>query len=255
MKKLFAVLYGVVSYALFLAVILYMIAFVANRVPWPISGPQRIPGAAAAVMDVGLITLFGLQHSIMARMGCKRWLTTFVPAYLERSTYVLISSVLVGAVLLAWQPIGGVIWDVPDPFATILLTVSGLGWTLVFTSMFLTDHFGMFGLRQAFTYAVGRTPADEACREQGMYRVVRHPMMLGFLVAFWSAPLMTVGHLLFAGLMTIYILVGIYFKERDLTAAHGRAYAGYRERVPMLLPWLPSARAGEATPTDEAAAG
>ena len=124
MKKLFAVLYGVTSYALFLAVLLYMIAFVANRVPWPISGPQRIPGAAAAVIDLGLITLFGLQHSIMARSGFKRRLTAFVPTQLERSTYVLISSVLVGAVLLAWQPIDAVIWDIPDPFAMILLAVS-----------------------------------------------------------------------------------------------------------------------------------
>jgi protein-S-isoprenylcysteine O-methyltransferase Ste14 len=237
MKKILSATYGLAAYVLFLCAFLYLIAFSLNLAPRSISGPARLPPVAAALIDVALITLFGVQHSIMARPAFKRWWTRFVPAHLERSTFVLIADGLLALLLACWQPIEGDLWNVTGAGMILLSAVSLLGYMAVPAVSFLTDHFYLFGVRQVTQYALGRTPSRPVFREKSAYRKVRHPMMLGFLVAFWAAPHMTVGHLLFATTMTAYILVGIYFEERTLAAEHGHAYRDYQSRVPKLLPW------------------
>jgi protein-S-isoprenylcysteine O-methyltransferase Ste14 len=236
LKKIASVVYGTGAYVLFLGAFLYLIAFETNVVPHAISGPASLPPLAAALVDIALITLFGMQHSIMARPAFKRWWTRFVPAHLERSTFVVIASAIVIVIVQFWQPIAGDLWNVTGAGMIVLYTISLLGWLVIPATSFLTDHFELFGLRQVFEYAFDRPRSQAQFKERGVYKKVRHPMMLGFLVAFWATPHMTVGHLVFAGLMTSYILVGIYFEERDLVRAHGRAYREYQARVSMLLP-------------------
>lgn len=236
MKQTLSVIYGLVAYVLFLAAFLYFIAFTLNVAPHSISGSASVHPALTAIIDIGLITLFGLQHSIMARPAFKRWLTRFVPQHLERSTFVLISTAILGSVVLAWQPIDGELWSVAAPASYALIALSLLGFSAVPVVSFLTDHFALFGLRQVYEYATGRPPSKPAFKERWVYRQVRHPMMLGFLVAFWCTPLMTVGHLVFALTMTAYIAVGVYFEERTLVHEHGQAYRDYQNRVPKFVP-------------------
>jgi protein-S-isoprenylcysteine O-methyltransferase Ste14 len=237
LKKIAFVIYGAGAYLLFLGVFLYLMAFVMNVAPHSISGTPSLPPLAAALVDVALITLFGLQHGIMARPGFKRWWTRFVPPQLERSTFVWFADVLVLVMVLFWQPIEGDLWNVTGAAMIALYAISLLGWLTVPVTSFLTDHFELFGLRQVFEYAIGRPRSKAEFKERAFYKKVRHPMMLGFLIAFWAAPHMTVGHLLFAVLMTSYILLGVYFEERDLTRTHGQAYRDYQARVPKLLPF------------------
>ena len=236
LSKTVSVIYGIGAYVLFLGAFLYLIAFETNVVTQSVSGMASLPAWLAVVIDVALISLFGLQHSIMARPAFKRWWTGFVPTHLERSTFVIIASVIVIAIVEFWQPIEGDLWNVTGAGAVVLYVVSLLGWFTIPVVSFLTDHFELFGLRQTLSYAFDRPQTQAQFKERGLYKKVRHPMMLGFLVAFWAAPYMTVGHLLFAGLMTAYILVGIFFEERDLVRAHGWAYREYQSRVSMLLP-------------------
>jgi protein-S-isoprenylcysteine O-methyltransferase Ste14 len=236
LKKTTSVVYAAGAYLLFLGVYLYLVAFALNVVPHSISGPVGLPPVPAALADIALITLFGLQHSIMARPAFKRWWTRVVPRHLERSTYVLMATALVAVIVLFWQPIEGDLWNVTGAGSIALYAISLLGWVGVPAFSFLTDHFELFGLRQAVEHAFELPNSPAEFKEQGVYKKVRHPMMLSFLVAFWGAPHMTVGHLLFAGLMTAYILTGIYFEERDLLRAHGQAYRDYQARVSMLLP-------------------
>jgi len=244
MKKTLSAVYGVAAYVLFLGAFLYLIAFSLNLGPSPISGPGSLPPLAAGVIDVGLVTLFGLQHSIMARPGFKSWWTRVVPQHLERSTFVLISAALVTVIVTAWQPVQvqswGELWNVTGAGMIALYAVAGLGWLTVPLCSFLTDHYELFGLRQVADYVLGRTASKPEFKERALYKKVRHPMMLGFLVAFWAAPHMTVSHLLFAATMTAYILVGIHFEERDLARKHGQAYRDYQARVPKLLPIPPA---------------
>jgi len=245
MKKIMSVVYGVAAYALFLGAFLYLIAFYANLGPTPIAGPATLPPLAAVAIDLGLITLFGLQHSFMARPAFKRRWTRVIPQHLERSTYVLIAALLVVLIVAGWQPIAGDLWKATASWTIALLAaLSALGWLMIPLCSFLTDHFELFGLRQVAEYAFGWTPAKPEFKQNALYKKVRHPMMLGFLVAFWAAPYMTVSHLLFAVAMTAYILIGIHFEERDLAEKHGQAYRDYQARVPKLLP-IPSAEVDE----------
>ena len=236
MKKMMSVVYGAGAYLLFLGAFLCLMAFETNMTRHSVSGAHSLPPIVAALIDVALITLFGLQHGIMARPAFKRWLTGFLPPHLERSTFVWFAAALVIVMIQFWQPIEGDLWNVTGAGMIALYAISVLGWLTVPVTSFLTDHFELFGLRQVFEFAVDRPRSKPEFKERAFYRKVRHPMMLGFLIAFWAAPHMTAGHLLFAGLMTIYILIGIYFEERDLERAHGQAYRDYRARVPKLLP-------------------
>jgi protein-S-isoprenylcysteine O-methyltransferase Ste14 len=238
MSRILAVAYGVASYLLFLASFLYAVGFVGNLlVPKSIdSGPtDSLP--ASVLVDTLLLLLFAVPHSVMARPAFKRWWTKFVPPPVERSTYVLVSSLTLGFLFWQWRPIPSVLWHVANPAGRWLLhTVFWCGWAIVLVSTFLIDHFDLFGLRQVYLYASGREYTPPAFRTPGLYRYVRHPLMLGFLLAFWASPTMTLGHLLFALATTAYILLALQLEERDLVSFHGQQYQAYRKQTGMLLP-------------------
>jgi methanethiol S-methyltransferase len=233
-----AVLYGVACYAVFLGSFLYAIGFVGDfAVPKTIDSG---PGAAwpeALLIDLALLGLFAVQHSAMARPGFKAAWTRIVPRAVERSTYVLFSSLLLILLMWKWQAMPAVLWDVSALLPkAILLALCAVGWLIVLLSTFMINHFDLFGLRQVYLRMRGLDYTPLHFTQQALYKFVRHPIMLGFLIAFWAAPYMTVGHLVFAIMTTGYILVGIYFEERDLMRAHSAEYAAYRARVPMLFP-------------------
>jgi protein-S-isoprenylcysteine O-methyltransferase Ste14 len=231
--------YGVLCYVLFLAAFLYSIGFVGDwLVPKSIDSGAPGESLGSFVVDALLLAAFALPHSVMARPAFKNWWTRFVAPTVERSTYVLVSSLLLAILMWQWQPLPGVVWGVESPIGRgVLLALFWTGWSIVFLSTFLIDHFDLFGLRQAYLYARGRPYTPPPFRKRLFYRFVRHPLLLGFLVAFWSTPRMTIGHLLFAAATTAYTLVAIRLEERDLSRAHGSAYDEYREQVGMLLPW------------------
>lgn len=238
--RLLAVLYGGGCYIVFLAVVLYAIGFVGNLlVPKSIdSGELRTLGEALP-MDLLLLGLFAVQHSVMARPAFKRWWTRLVPPPIERSTYVLASSLVLALLFWQWRPLPGVVWEVRHPVAVMVLEgVFAFGWVIVFFSTLLIDHFDLFGLRQVYLYARGVAYLPPGFRAPALYRIVRHPIMLGFVIAFWATPLMTWGHFLFAGMTTAYIIVGIHLEERDLRIAFGSAYSEYQKQVSMLVPWI-----------------
>lgn len=239
MSRSLAVLYGAVCYTAFLVTFLYAIAFVAGLgVPKHVDNGASAPLATALAIDLGLLALFAVQHSGMARPAFKRWWTRFVPQPIERSTFVLVSSLVLLLLFWQWRPLSQSVWQVDHGLARgVLWAISLLGWLLVLTSSFTIDHFELFGLRQVWLHARRRSPKDEPFVLRAMYRIVRHPLMLGFLIAFWVTPTMTLGHLLFAVVVTGYIVVAVKFlEERDLVAVHGDAYRDYQRRVPMLLP-------------------
>jgi protein-S-isoprenylcysteine O-methyltransferase Ste14 len=240
MSRLLALLYGTAAYALFLATFLYAIAFVAGvGVPRHIDNGTAAPFPVALAIDLVLLSLFALQHSGMARPAFKRWWTRFVPAPVERSTYVLASSLVLILLFWQWRPLPQLVWSVDGGIARgLLYGLSAVGWLLVLTGTFLISHFDLFGLRQVWFYARRRQAMDEPFVTRAFYRIVRHPLMLGFLIAFWATPTMSAGHLLFALVTTGYILVAVKFlEERDLVAMYGDTYRDYQRRVPMLLPW------------------
>lgn len=239
MSRLLTLLYGSACYAVFLATFLYAMAFVAGvGVPKHIDNGASASLLAALAIDLGLLTLFAVQHSGMARPAFKRWWTRYVPQVIERSTFVLVSSLVLLLLFWQWRPLPQVIWQVQPGWAEwSLMAVSLLGWLMVLTSSFTINHFELFGLRQVWLFVRGREAKDEPFVLRAMYRIVRHPLMLGFLIAFWATPYMTLGHLLFSGVVTGYIFVAVKFlEERDLVAAHGEAYREYQRTVPMLLP-------------------
>ena len=254
MSRFLALLYGAACYLVFLATFLYAIGFVAGfGVPKHIDNGATAPWPTAMLTDIALLALFAVQHSAMARPAFKRWWTRIVPPAVERSTYVLCSSLALIAMYVWWRPLPGVVWHVDAPVLTWLLyAVSACGWLLVLTGTFLINHFELFGLRQVWLHARGRIAPEAPFVTRAYYRVVRHPLMLGFLIAFWATPHMTWGHLLFALMTTGYIVVAVKFlEERDLVAAHGETYRRYQREVPMLLP-LPKRRPADATATGRA---
>lgn len=241
MSKAATLLYAILAYAIFFATFLYLIAFVGDFpfVPHTVDRGLEAPLAVALIINVALIALFGLQHSIMARQGFKRAWTRIVPPQAERSTFVLFASFALIALFVFWMPIDTVVWDVSaQPALTVLWVIFGAGWLTVLLSTFLINHFELFGLQQAYLYARGREAAPPQLREPFLYRYVRHPLYLGFFLAFWASPLMTAGHLLLAAGMSTYMLIAIRYEERDLVAHFGSDYEVYRQRVGMLTPRL-----------------
>ena len=239
MGRIFAFLYGVVCYLIFLGTFLYAIGFVGNIVvPKAIdTGRLDSPLSIALIIDAALLSLFAVQHSVMARQWFKRAWTRFVPPPVERSTYVLLASLVLLLLYWQWRPMGPVVWDVTNPTGRMLLIgLFWMGWGGVLFSTYLVDHFSLFGLRQVYNHLRGRDEVAIPFKSPALYKVVRHPLYLGFIVAFWSTPRMTFGHLFFAVMTTAYILVAIQFEERDLVRSYGDVYRDYRQRVSMLLP-------------------
>jgi protein-S-isoprenylcysteine O-methyltransferase Ste14 len=237
-KRIGALAYGVITYAIFFATFAYAAGWVGNiLVAQSIDSAPVIPLGSALLINIGLLAVFALQHSIMARPGFKRWWTRYVPKPIERSTFVLFSSLLLIALFVFWQPLGSIVWQVQDPvLAGICYGFFGLGWAIVLISTLLINHFDLFGLRQVWLYFRGIPYTPLKFHEPGFYKYVRHPLYVGWLLAFWVTPTMTVTHLVFALVTTAYILAAIRFEERDLIAEHGQKYIDYRKRVPMLIP-------------------
>lgn len=239
MGKILGVLYGVAAYALFLASFLYAIGFVGNiLVPKSVdSGPQS-DLVMALIVDAVLLGIFAVQHSVMARPGFKAVWTKVIPASIERSTYVLLSSLILFLIFWQWRPMSAVMWNVTDGAGRAVLTgLFWLGWLIVLASTFMISHFDLFGLRQVFLNLRGAAYQHPPFATRGFYRFVRHPIMSGFIIAFWATPTMTLGHLVFAAATTAYILIALQFEEHDLIGMLGDAYRDYRKRVPMLIPW------------------
>jgi protein-S-isoprenylcysteine O-methyltransferase Ste14 len=238
MKRLLALSYGVVNYMVCLGVFLYLAAFIGNFwVPRSMDSEPVGPLWLGMLIDMLLIACFGLQHSVMARPAFKRLWTKIVSEPIERSTYVMFSNAALILLFSFWRPLGGYVWAVRDPAAQAALwTLYGLGWSAVLATTFLINHFDLFGLRQVWLYFRGRPYTHIGFRTPGPYRFVRHPLYVGWLITFWATPTMTLTHLVFALGMSAYILVAIPFEERDLVTYHGKRYADYRRRVPMLIP-------------------
>ncbi|HEY7843996.1 MAG TPA: NnrU family protein [Bradyrhizobium sp.] len=243
MGRLIAFLYGALCYAFFFITFLYAIGFVDNLlVPQTIDVGPQAPVTEALIVNLILMSLFAIQHSVMARPQFKQWWTQFVPKAVERSTYVLFSTAALALLCWQWRPITAVVWHVENPMvAHLLIGLSLFGFLLVLTSTFLINHFELFGLHQVVNNLTARPMPPIRFRTPLLYKFVRHPLYLGFITAFWSAPTMTAGHLLFAAVTTAYIFVGILLEERDLVDLFGDDYRRYRQRVAMIVPWRRSA--------------
>lgn len=242
LSRWIAFLYGLLAYMAFLFAILYAIGFVSGLlVPKTIDMGPGTSLTEALSIDALLMAVFAIQHTGMARKCFKNWLTRCVPNCVERSTYVLMASLCLLLLFWQWRPIPAIAWQVTDPDVSVMIgTAAFIGWTLVFTSTFLIDHFELFGLRQVTANLAGRGLPDPQFRIPLYYKFVRHPIYLGFIIAFWAAPVMTIGHLFFAIGTTAYIFVGIFFEERDLLKLFGNQYRQYRRHVSMLIPWRKS---------------
>jgi protein-S-isoprenylcysteine O-methyltransferase Ste14 len=247
MKRTFALIYGVSVYASFLFVFLYAVGWIGDfAVPNAIDGPIQVPFAKALMVNLGLLGLFAVQHSVMARPAFKRWWTKFVAPPVERSTYVLATNLAMGALFAFWQPMGGIVWDVQAPMGRgVLWALYATGWLIVLATTFMIDHFELFGLKQVWRHFRGEPQPKASFVTPGAYRIVRHPLYVGWITAFWATPTMTAAHLVFALATTAYILVAIGFEERDLIAEHGARYIAYRKRVPKLVPRLTPKAADE----------
>ena len=240
MAKAAAFVYGIAAYLLSLAVFLYSVGFIAD---WPV--PKSIDSGAqgslapSLLVDLALLGVFAVQHSAMARPGFKRWWTRIVPVSIERSSYVLLSSLALILLFWQWQPLQDIVWDVRSPAAALAIRgLYAVGWLIAVASTFLISHFDLFGLRQVYFNLRHERHSNPSFRIVGLYNLVRHPIMLGFFVAFWATPRMTTGHLVFSLAMTVYMLAALRLEERDLVTDHGDAYRQYQRRVPMLIPLL-----------------
>jgi methanethiol S-methyltransferase len=251
LNRIFAFLYGVVCYLIFFCTFLYAIGFVSNvLVPTSIDSKPTAPLGQALLINAGLLGLFAVQHSVMARQGFKKVWTKIVPAAVERSTYVLFASLALIFLFWRWEPIGGVVWNVQAPDARVALQVLSLvGFGIVLISTFLINHFDLFGLRQVFLYLKGQPYTPLGFRTPVFYKYVRHPIYLGFIIAFWATPTMTIAHLVFALATTGYILIAIQLEERDLVDAYGKRYEAYRDQVSMLMPRPPKKAGLEVDPS------
>ena len=231
-------LYGTASYLIFFGVFLYLIAFNAEiLVPKTLSSAAGENVAIALLVNLALLLLWGVQHTVMARAWFKEKIAGIIPHHTERSTYVLASSVVLALLMYAWQPIEGAVWQVENLLLTYFLWgVFGLGWILVLISTFLTDHFDLFGLRHTWLHFIGKTYSSVGFTERLLYRWIRHPMMLGLLMAFWAVPSMSIGHLVFSIGMTVYTLLGIHFEEKGLAVALGADYVAYQQRTSRVIP-------------------
>jgi protein-S-isoprenylcysteine O-methyltransferase Ste14 len=243
MSKVLAFVYGLAAYVVFFFTFLYAIGFVSGLVvPKTIDTGMVVPVAEAIIVNLLLMSLFAIQHSVMARPQFKKWWTRIVPHSIERSTYVLLASLCLVLLFWQWRPIPAVVWQVADPqIAAALMALSMVGWLLVLAATFMINHFELFGLHQVANNLIGRSMAEPRFKTPFLYNFIRHPIYLGFIIAFWVTPVMTAGHLLFAAVTTTYIFVGIFLEERDLVEAFGDQYLRYREQVSMLIPWRRSA--------------
>ena len=241
--RFIALLYGLAAYLVFFVTFLYAIGFVSGLVvPKTIDTGGVVPMTEALIVNVLLMSLFAVQHSVMARRQFKQWWTQLVPKSIERSTYVLLASLALVLLFWQWRPIPTVVWQINDPQIAMAITgLSFVGWLIVLTSTFLINHFELFGVHQVANNLVGRPMPAPRFRAPLYYQFVRHPIYLGFIIAFWAAPTMTIGHLLFAAVTTAYIIVGILLEERDLIDLFGDDYRRYKDRVSMLVPWRKSA--------------
>lgn len=253
MTRLTVFLYGAVCYLIFFATFAYAIGFVGN-VLVPKSIDSGTPGAfwPSLLINLGLLGVFGIQHSVMARPGFKRWWTKLVPKPIERSTYVLFASVALILLFWQWRPLPEIVWSVEHQAGrTVLWSLFGLGWGLVLVATFMISHAHLFGMRQVYDYLNRRHLWEPGFQTPGLYGHMRHPIMTGFFIAFWATPDMTVGHLIFAIVTTSYILVALKLEEHDLMAAFGERYAAYRRRVPMFIPRLRSSPAADVLSSKE----
>jgi protein-S-isoprenylcysteine O-methyltransferase Ste14 len=244
LKRTMILMYGVMAYMAFFATICYAIGFVGNYlVPKSVDTGEMGDISTAVLANAAMLALFAIQHTIMARPGFKRWVTQYIPKEVERSTFVITASLILAGTFYYWRPIPAVLWSVENPVIVMMLHCTYfLGWAMVFGSSFLINHFDLFGLRQVMLAAMKKPYTQLPFRMTILYKFVRHPLMLGFLIAFWSSPEMTLGHFLFSGLTTCYILMGIQFEERDLEREHGEKYRAYKAAVPMLLPYKGAVR-------------
>lgn len=231
--------YGLASYAVFFVVMVYFIGFVVDLfVPRSVDHGPYAPPLLAAATNLSLIALFAVQHTIMARSGFKQWLTRFIPVTAERSTFVLASSLVLGALCYFWRPLPEILWQVESaPLAWLLWAICAAGWLLLFASSYMINHYDLFGLRQVWLHFRRREYTHPPFVLRGAYKYIRHPLMLGVLLGVWSIPVMTHGHLLLAAGMTVYILIGIRYEERDLVRHLGMPYRRYLQTVPRLFPW------------------
>jgi len=238
LARALTLIYGAVVYALFLGTFCYLIGWTADRVvPWTVDNGQPASLGVTLGVDIGILLLFAVQHTVMARQAFKEWWTRFVPQPIERSTFVLFTVAILLLMIWQWRPLPEVVWRFENGAVVALLwTFYGLGWAIALISTLIIDHFDLFGLKQTVLYARGKPYPGPAFEERLFYRHVRHPLMLGFLIAFWSAPVMTQGRLLFAVVITAYVLIAIQIEERELVSRHGEGYESYRRRVPMLFP-------------------
>ncbi len=239
MGRIISFVYGVLAHLGFLVAFMYLIGFLGNFVvPKSIDSGQAGPVGQALLINVILIAIFGIPHSVMARPGFKQWWTKVVPQHIERSTYVMISNLLVALLIWQWQPMVGVIWNVEHPVgASVLWGLFGIGWVMIVLTSFVINHFDLFGLRQVYLHLRGMEYTPIEFKAKWIYQYIRHPLMLGWIIAFWSTPQMSAGHLVFAVGTTVYILIAIQFEERDLVKYHGEDYENYRRKVSMLIPF------------------